>query len=176
MDYRLMVYDDFFAHPEKVREKALEQKFDHVTTYFPGRRTDQCRNILPDLFNELETAVKPLIPANTIIETAVFQTQDESDYRKIHQDTYSVISGVIYLDIEPIPNSGTGFYTHIETGWDGSTPKPNSIEYINDLDFERTTVIENKFNRMIIYDGRALHSAEGAGDQRLTIMYRIYNK
>ena len=30
MDYRLMVYDDFFAHPEKVREKALEQKFDHV--------------------------------------------------------------------------------------------------------------------------------------------------
>ena len=47
-------------------------------------------------------------------------------------------------------------------------------EYINDLDFERTTVIENKFNRMIIYDGRALHSAEGAGDQNAKTS--IYNK
>ena len=26
MDYRLMVYDDFFVYPDKVREKALEQE------------------------------------------------------------------------------------------------------------------------------------------------------
>jgi hypothetical protein len=176
MNYRLMVYDDFFMHPEEIRKKALEQKF-ILTGNFPGRRTDQIKVILPDMFNELETAVKPLIPANTKIELSYFQLCEKHDYRKIHQDIDSILTGIIYLNNHPVPNSGTSFYTHIKTGWDGTTPRPENIDELsalNEEDFEQTSVIENKFNRMIIYDGLAIHKIKGIGKERLTIAFRVY--
>ena len=48
MDYRLIVYDDFFMHPNEIRKKALEQTFNQLGNY-PGIRTDQCKNILPEM-------------------------------------------------------------------------------------------------------------------------------
>lgn len=172
MNYRLMVYDDFFMHPEEIRKKALEQKFNQLGNY-PGRRTDQCKVILPDMFNELEIAIKPLIPANNTIKLCSFQLVEKQDLVRysIHQDMY--FTGIIYLNNSPVLNSGTSFYTHIETGWDGTTPKPESIDFINDLDFEQTSVIENKFNRMIIYDGNIIHKISGASEERLTIVFGV---
>tara|TARA_B100000586_G_scaffold93140_1_gene66340 strand:- start:245 stop:766 length:522 start_codon:yes stop_codon:yes gene_type:complete len=172
MDYRLMVYDDFFVHPDKVREKALEQKFNQLGNY-PGTRTDLCKIILPEMYNEFELAVKPLVPPDSTI-IARFQKQTKQDYRKIHQDLEVLFSGIIYLDKDPISNSGTGFYTHIETGWDGSTPKSNNIEVLIGSEFKQTSVIENKFNRMIIYNGNLVHRAEEAGEERLTLVFGVY--
>ncbi len=167
-----MVYDDFFVHPDKVREKALEQKFNQLGNY-PGTRTDLCKIILPEMYNEFELAVKPLVPPDSTI-IARFQKQTKQDYRKIHQDLEVLFSGIIYLDKDPISNSGTGFYTHIETGWDGSTPKPNNIEVLIGPEFKQTSVIENKFNRMIIYNGNLVHRAEEAGEERLTLVFGVY--
>ena len=132
MNYRLIVYDNFFMHPEEIRKKALEQKFNQLGNY-PGRRTDQCKVILPNMFNELEIAIKPLTPANTTIKLCSFQLVEEQDLVRwnIHQDMY--LTGIVFLDSNPVPNSGTSFYTHIETGWDGTTPKPESIDFINEL-------------------------------------------
>ena len=73
-----------------------------------------------------------------------------------------------------MPNSGTGFYTHKETGWDGGTKKPDSIEVLIGSDFKRTSVIENKFNRMIMYNGNLVHRAEEAGNERLTLILGVY--
>ena len=97
MNYRLIVYDNFFMHPEEIRKKALEQKFNQLGNY-PGRRTDQCEVILPDMFNELEIAVKPLIPANTTIKLCSFQLVEEQDLVRysIHQDM--CFTGIIYLN------------------------------------------------------------------------------
>jgi len=167
-----MVYDDFFVHPDKVREKALEQKFNQLGNY-PGTRTDLCKIILPEMYNEFELAVKPLVPPDSTI-IARFQKQTKQDYRKIHQDLEVLFSGIIYLDKDPISNSGTGFYTHIETGWDGSTPKSNNIEVLIGPEFKQTSVIENKFNRMIIYNGNLVHRAEEAGEERLTLVFGVY--
>ena len=172
MNYRLMVYDDFFLYPIEVRTKALEQKFNQLGNY-PGQRTDQCKNILPEMYKNFESAVKPLIPQNSTI-TAEFQKQGKNDYRKIHRDIDVFLTGIIYLDEHPVPNSGTGFYTHKETGWDGSTQKPDNIKGLIGPDFERTSVIENKFNRMIIYDGNLVHRAEEAGEERLTLIFGVY--
>ena len=66
MDYRLIVYDDFFMHPNEIRKKALEQTFNQLGNY-PGIRTDQCKNILPEMYRELKLSLEPLIPKNSIL-------------------------------------------------------------------------------------------------------------
>tara|TARA_B100001013_G_scaffold328487_1_gene242248 strand:- start:136 stop:657 length:522 start_codon:yes stop_codon:yes gene_type:complete len=172
MNYRLMVYDHFFAHPEEVRRKALEQEFNQLGNY-PGTRTDLCKIILPEMYNEFELAVKPLVPPDTTI-VARYQKQTKQDYRKIHQDLEVLFTGIIYLDKDPISNSGTGFYTHIKTGWDGTTERPNEIEILDHTEFKQTSIIENKFNRMIIYKGDLVHRAEEAGEERLTLVFGVY--
>ena len=98
----------------------------------------------------------------------------KNDYRKIHQDVDTFLTCIVYLDETPMPNSGTGFYTHKETGWDGGTKKPDSIEVLIGSDFKRTSVIENKFNRMIMYNGNLVHRAEEAGNERLTLILGVY--
>ena len=172
MDYRLIVYDDFFMHPNEIRKKALEQTFNQLGNY-PGIRTDQCKNILPEMYRELKLSLEPLIPKNSTI-TARFQKQGKNDYRKIHQDVDTFLTCIVYLDETPMPNSGTGFYTHKETGWDGGTKKPDSIEVLIGSDFKRTSVIENKINRMIMYNGNLVHRAEEAGNERLTLILGVY--
>ena len=115
-----------------------------------------------------------LIPNDNITINALFQRQTKNDERNIHQDGNPVLAGVIYLDNNPAPDTGTCFYTHKETGWDGGTKKPDSIEVLIGSDFKRTSVIENKFNRMIMYNANLVHSAEGAGTDRLTVSFFVY--
>ena len=76
MDYRLIVYDDFFMHPNEIRKKALEQTFNQLGNY-PGIRTDRCKNILPEMYRELKLSLEPLIPKNSTI-TARFQKQGKT--------------------------------------------------------------------------------------------------
>ena len=206
MNYRLMIYDNFFEKPDDVRTKVLEQDFyycddlDNVAVAdneddeileiskiggrFPGQRSLLCEKILPDISEEFYKKISSFVPKDTITVNALFQKQTKDDFRNIHQDGKPFLAGVIYLDNKPVVNTGTCFYKHKKTGWDGTTemPKDSNIEeweikefqMAND-NFEKASIVENKFNRMIMYDANMLHSAEGAGDERLTLAFFVYS-
>lgn len=197
MNYRFMVYDNFFEKPEDIRAKALEQDFyycddldnvavaDHeddeileiskIGGQFPGQRSLLCKDILPDIYEEFYKKISSFIPNDTVTVNALFQKQTKDDFRNIHQDGKPFLAGVIYLDNKPIVNTGTCFYKHKETGWDGSPEMPENVNMTDKTSFEKTSILENKFNRMIMYDANMLHSAEGAEDERLTLAFFVYS-
>jgi len=192
-----MVYDNFFEKPEDIRTKALEQDFyycddlDNVAVadneddeileiskiggQFPGQRSLLCKDILPDIYEEFYKKISSFIPNDTVTVNALFQKQTKDDFRNIHQDGKPFLAGVIYLDNKPIVNTGTCFYKHKETGWDGSPEMPENVNMTDKTSFEKTSILENKFNRMIMYDANMLHSAEGAEDERLTLAFFVYS-
>jgi len=193
----ITVYDNFFDDPNNVREEALKQDFYYcdqlsntatidedndnkileilkIGMTFPGQRSLLCENILPKIYKEFQKKILALIPNDNITINALFQRQTKNDERNIHQDGNPVLAGVIYLDNNPAPDTGTCFYKHKETGWDGSTEMPTNVNMIDKTSFEKTSIIENKFNRMIMYNANLVHSAEGARTDRLTVSFFVY--
>jgi hypothetical protein len=152
----ITVYDNFFEDPNDVRNKALEQDFYYshslrnvavagetddnkileiskIGDVFPGQRSISCEKILPDIYKELYKKISSFIPNNTPTIHALFQRQTKNDYRNIHQDGKPSLGGLIYLDDNPVFNTGTCFYKHKETDWDGTPSNvPQSVETMQD--------------------------------------------
>ena len=128
MDYRLIVYDNFFDDPNNVREEALKQDFYYcdqlsntatidedndnkileilkIGMTFPGQRSLLCENILPKIYKEFQKKILALIPNDNITINALFQRQTKNDERNIHQDGNPFLAGVIYLDNNPTPDT-----------------------------------------------------------------------
>ena len=207
----ITVYDNFFEDPNNVRNKALEQDFyscdelRNVATVdeeddnkileilkignvFPGQLSLSCEKILPDIYKEFNKKILSFMPNNNVTTNALFQRQTKDDYRNIHQDGTSSLGGLIYLDDNPAVNTGTCFYKHKETGWDGIKEKmhdkfkatreteidPSKGKIQEQDNFEKHNAIGNKFNRMFMYDANMFHRAEGAEAERLTLLFFVY--
>ena len=197
----ITVYDNFFEDPNNVRNKALEQDFYYYDEFnaagdvFHGQQSLSCEKILPDIYKEFNKKILSFMPNNNVTTNALFQRQTKDDYRNIHQDGVPFLGGLIYLDDNPAFNTGTCFYNHKETGWDGTVSKTAiSVEKMQDRfkaarekeidpskgkvqgqdNFEKHSAIGNKFNRMIMYDANMFHRAEGAEAERLTLLFFVY--
>jgi len=202
----ITVYDNFFEDPNNVRKTALEQDFyycnelDNVAvadkedddeileifkigTQFPGQRSLSCEEILPDIYNEFNKKISSFMPNDNVKINALFQKQTKDDFRNIHQDGDPSLAGVIYLDNTPAFNTGTCFYKHKKTGWDGTTEIPKDVDtqeweikafQMTHDNLEKHSSIGNKFNRMVMYDANMIHCAEGAEDERLTVVFFVY--
>ena len=186
----ITVYDNFFEDPNNVRNKALEQDFYYYDEFnaagdvFHGQQSLSCEKILPDIYKEFNKKILSFMPNNNVTTNALFQRQTKDDYRNIHQDGTSSLGGLIYLDDNPAFNTGTCFFRHKETGWDGIEEAnisgttaitqadkeldPSKGKMQGQDNFEKHSAIGNKFNRMIMYDANMFHRAEGAEDERLT--------
>ena len=192
----ITVYDNFFEDPNNVRNKALEQDFYYCDEFnatgdvFHGQQSLSCEKILPDIYKEFNKKILSFMPNNNVTTNALFQRQTKDDYRNIHQDGTSSLGGLIYLDDNPAFNTGTCFFRHKETGWDGIEEAnisgttaitqadkeldPSKGKMQGQDNFEKHSVIGNKFNRMIMYDSNMFHRAEGAEDERLTLAFFVY--
>lgn len=191
------VIDDFFETPSAVRSFALQQEFHKsIDSTFPGERTTYL-NILDDhLFTVFAKKLLDNLPGINGFSklTATFHSIDETYGNGwVHDDEpkYNVV-GVVYLNPNPPPNSGTILYK------DQFDPKAGEfLEYFKkDVLFankeERkqlveirnkqrsmftpTTIVENVFNRCVIYDPRTWHSPDhffgkNREDARLTLVF-----
>ena len=203
----IVVYDNFFEYPSTVRFKALKQDFyycdelDNVAVAdkedddeileilkigmtFPGQRSLSCEDILPDIYNDFNKKISSFMPNDNVKINALYQKQTKDDFRNIHQDGNPSLAGVIYLDKTPAFNTGTCFYKHKKTSWDGTTEIPKDVDtqeweikafQMAHDNFEKHSSIGNKYNRMIMYDANMIHCAEGAEDERLTLAFFVYS-
>ncbi len=111
-----------------------------------------------------------------------FQLITDGDQSWIHHDD-TAWAGVLYLNPNPNPDSGTGLFTHIETGiseWNPSDPA-TELNY-NDDRFDRSKwrcnlEVKNQFNRLILYKSTYYHDSMISGfgrnylDGRLTQVF-----
>jgi len=166
----LVIQDNFFRDPDKIREIALSMEFAKVTySGFPGVRTGffYCEHLHQKL-NQL------LKWENSTVDFMAFSCTMESTPREIHfdikpdDDLYDVYAGIVYLSKPLEKREGTAFWKHTQTGYHGIPPKRKTSfsEFIQhslscDLEkqseWEKTLSVEYFFNRLLLYPANLFH-------------------
>lgn len=169
----LLVVDDFYAEPEKVRSLALATAYHDVRDLnYPGFQSQKVFTS-----QSLEKRIAELIGEEIVVNHSKhsfgkFRVMLEStgSRLKVHLDGHADWTGLIYLNSPGTEQGGTGFYRHRRTGLDGP-PSPDvlaSFGYQNWRDFERAVVspdslspeawemtdfVAMKFNRLVLFRG-----------------------
>lgn len=167
MKHQLFIVDDFYEDPDSVRKFALEQPYT-VEGNYPGLRTGPSSP-------QDSMYLKKYIEANVISKSisywgdgynTAFQYTTEANSTWVHHDE-TQWAGIVYLSPNPPENSGTTMYSHKETGiydHSGSTADLNNVGDAEDLSkWKKEIEIENRYNRLIIYNGLLYHRSTNAG-------------
>ena len=165
-----MIIDDFYKDPEEFREWALQQEFLDEGNY-PGIRTRgmQQNEHWADYIEEITGIDICRNSWHNMSQNGAIQCIGAGATTWIHADISNEWSGVVYLNPDPPPMSGTSFYRHRKTGsvkygdsnfgledsrilnhnGEGKDPHLNN--------WEVTDVVENKFNRLILFRAGLWH-------------------
>jgi hypothetical protein len=190
------VIDNVFEAPDSIREFALKQEYQtDPNGMYPGKRTEMLNTLLPEVHHTITTAVLSLFYdlQNTKIDLnarSYFQLID-STYGDgfVHQDE-TVVSSIIYLNNDLPSGFGTSVYDKATQAVDPSYIKKrvdkwktetidNEHSYNrekNNSQYKESIRVENKYNRMISFDGHLSHKGngiEGNYPPRLTIVHLI---
>jgi len=203
-----LVVNDFLDNPDKVRQMALAMDYEPTNGNYPGSRTKNLNEINPKLFNYMsQKFFSAFFDFNIPIKwniTVCFQKIDAFSNDKdapindgwIHtDDDTNILSGVLYLNPDPAPYTGTNmcqpksdkFSYNIDPKYDDakiSLYRDNikledydeNIREHNDM-FTDTIQVSNLYNRLIAFDARSFHHANSYhffGDEpRLTCNFFV---
>ena len=154
----LMIVDDFYVNPDRVRSFALSQPFD-VKGNYPGARTK------PWFTDDVKHAIEHWMPwagkiTNTYENsgyTGAFQVATAQDRTWIHSDPHNMWAAVCYLTPDAPVTGGTALFRYKETG------EHKKIEQNYDgydyTKWDQFDTIGNKYNRLIIYRGDLFHAS-----------------
>ena len=168
----IIIIDNFYKFPSKVRDFALQQNFKpHLSIYKtmcndPNFVYKKHKTFVKTL-EEIETKIisKSNWDANITMESnGYFQYLTKNDKPTIHTDAF-LRSLIVYLSPYPPQNSGISFYKHNASG----IFKEDSYEAGEtvDPDLKKKEVwtsyftCKNRFNRAIIFDGNLFHAGQG---------------
>lgn len=157
----VVIIDDFFPNPDKVRKFALDQEFT-VTGNFPSRRTKPFATL--DHKEVFERILATKISYWPTQYNGCFQHTTDNHKSWIHRDETDY-SAMIYLTPDPPADGGTLVYRHKETGKERcSETTKEELKQMNDDSNDESKwdvmdVIANKYNRLVIFTGRRSHKS-----------------
>ena len=165
MKSNLVIVDNFYQDPDRIRALALSQPFD-VTGNYPGKRTKSFAS------DDVKEAIQHLIiPHGGQITywpdgyNGAFQFTTANDRSWIHADNGTMWAAVCYLTPDAPISAGTGLFKHKETGvtewnpdlgidYNDYLPNKETQDYTK---WEMVDRIGNKYNRLILYRGNQYH-------------------
>lgn len=172
---RYWVVDNFYTDPDSVREYGLMQNF------YPDEGSVGLRTKKQFLFDGLKERFEEIMGRKIANHTANgfgwydesvngrFQSCQAGTKMVFHADTQDW-AAIIFLSPDAYPHSGTGFYRHRETGIrhareinfeTGFGTSIYDLRYhVDPSPYEKIETVANIYNRLIIFDGRLLHSGE----------------
>jgi hypothetical protein len=172
---RFWVVDDFYADPDSLREFALLQ------SYFPGEGAVGHRTRKQFLFDGLKEQFESIMGKKIADHTEKgtgwydegvngrFQSCPAGTDMVFHCD-HTSWAAIIYLSPDAPTQSGTSFYKHKKTGlrhadeidWAGAEGSTvfNGKTFVDPTPYERIDTVGNIYNRLIIFDGRLIHSGQ----------------
>ena len=174
----VIIVDDFYPDPQKVREVALGFDYPEQDGNYPGRNSRQRLHI-----DGLDAAVSDILGQPVAGDTTQAHAQfritlaaDQAKYH-VHVDTGVHWSGVAYLSLPEHCEGGTDLFRHIETGaerapindeelalFNAETPQ-EAINRVmtadaNDLSkWEKVMTLPMRFNRLVLFRPWLWHSA-----------------
>jgi hypothetical protein len=179
MDPSYIVIDDFYDHPDRVRNFALSQSFEidgqfpgwRSSPYFPGNSNERICKILGSLLRLDQSGVEII----SVGECGSFQIATSREETWIHADPYAKWAGVCYLTPDAPIASGTALYRHRRTKirdcsvalkhFRGKDQAPqfdfrtSEIDCLDPSQWEKIDSIGNLFNRLVLYKASLYHSA-----------------
>lgn len=162
------IIDNFYEHPNAVREFAFQQKFDEggIGRGFIGRRTQE-QFLFPGLKERFEEIMGRKITAwESHGMNGRFQVAWAGEPLVWHCDSQQW-GGMLYLTPEAPYQCGTTLYAHKKTrarsyydeGWDAAWANVPGDCHLDGTPFEPVDVLGNVFNRLVIFDASCIHSA-----------------
>ena len=165
MNGNTLIIDDFYNNPDEVRLTGLNADFS-VKGNYPGLRTASYIN---DSIKEvIQKVIQPLGGQVTYWGeehyTGSYQYTTKHDRSWVHCDGFNTWAGVCYLTPGAPHNSGTGLFTHTDTGIFKKPAEENLYKKLNEdggdpSKWTLTDVISNKYNRLALYRGNFYHSS-----------------
>lgn len=157
---KLIVIDDFYVDPMKIRNLALKMNF-KVSGNYPGLRTEPY--IEDGMKERLESIVGAKITYWPSSYNGSFQYTTEENKSWLHRDATDW-SVVIYLTPDAPVDGGTKLYVHKKTGLT-RTYNDEEEELLNkdSYNFDAWDMIDrvgNRFNRCVLFRGRHTHISD----------------
>jgi len=208
-NFPVTVIDNFFEFPDGVREFALKQEFQKSDDgRWPGSRTKCISQISPELFNSFCKKIFGIFynfnytkldwnVECTFQKVSPFINESNSLFNAgwIHSDVESIFSGIVYLNKNFPPETGTSIYKPIldENELEFSIEekcayylgeKITDEEYLaaiqkNNNQFEESIRVSNVFNRLMVFEGGEYHGVpsfySGTDEDRLTLVFFVHN-
>jgi len=159
----LKIVDNFLESPGLWRAFALDQEYAKDQSGYPGKKTKPLDDINDKLFHTLAGKIIKHTNGKEGFQRLKIQftysTAEEFKENNHQDEPFYNVAGVIYLNENAPLNTGTQFLDLDKQG--------NLIE---------TLVIENMYNRMIIFDPKKWHAMKGSFGKdimtgRLTITF-----
>lgn len=207
--FPVTVIDNFFDHPDIIRNWALTLDYSgDPDGRYPGSRTKMLSELSSDFSNQITQKILNLFydfeTCGRISWSIEASFQKVSSRRKntktaldegwIHSDCCEY-SGVIYLNKDFPPGTGTSIYKFIGEGCPDSAPidqkfkfykneKIDEEEYLNQLknnneNYVETVRVENVYNRMVLFEGGQYHGVPTfhtkIDEDRLTLVFFLHN-
>ena len=165
----LIVIDNFYDDPLKVREFALSQKY-ITEDYYPGKRSEisfsneNIKTKIEEIIMPFAGKITKFVCNDNSVSNGKFQYTTSHDRSWIHSDIYTDWAGIIYLTPNAPLSSGTGFYKLIDGDIDENTDEINYNKlcgiHRNDMTkWKLVDNIGNVFNRLIIFNSKKFHSS-----------------
>ena len=169
MRHQLIVIDDFYSNPDEVRNHVLTLPFEIIGNY-PGKRSSCVSepqfSFLKEFFErKILNNIINLWPKDSYNTSFQYTTKDCHTW--VHHDNTSW-AGVCYLSPNPPENSGTTLYSCRDSNVfyheEGLIDYNDYAEYTEDLSkWKPEITIENRYNRLILYNGACYHRSTTAG-------------
>lgn len=162
------VVDNFYEDPHKVREFALQQEFFEggIGRGFIGRRTVN-QFLFPSLKEKFENIMgKKITKWQEYDMNGKFQVAWSGEPLVWHCDAQQW-GGMLYLTPDAPYQCGTTLYankktrarTYFDPGWDADWSNVPGDPHLDGTPWEPVDVMGNVFNRLVIFDASAIHSA-----------------
>lgn len=162
------IVDNFYENPDLVREFALKQEYVEggFGRGFIGRRTEQ-QFLFPGLKERFEEIMgRRITEWESHGMNGRFQIAWSGEPLVYHCDSQQW-GGMLYLTPDAPYECGTTLYAHKKTrartyydeGWDASWKDIPGDPHLDGTPFEPVDVLGNVYNRMVIFDASAIHSA-----------------
>ena len=162
-DKRIFVMDNFYENPYDVREQALQMQFIDDLDWYKGRRTKE-QIIYPNTKETFEKIIGQKITnwSEEYGMCGVFQSCNAEDALVYHYDEQQ-FAGMIYLTPGAPYQCGTSLWAHKDTKIRHTNDDKSDIVFdggfYDKTKFELVDVVGNVFNRLVIFNGKCIHSA-----------------
>ncbi len=201
MTYPITIIDDFFEDPDKIVHLAKSFKYYPPDTgNWPGVRTKQLHLVDDRLFNYIGEKIHLLFYEaspdywNMQIHFQKIQPFSEDQYDRrnkgwVHQDIDTFFGGIVYLNKDPEPDTGTSIYTtnsgyalqyrkeiemkeNLYLGKDIDLDEYNRAYDDAHAQYTESVRVENVYNRFVMFNNKTHHGVHTFGTkERFTLNF-----